>query len=223
MQIFELKQTSSTNDFLANQDYQDEPQLCVAQTQTGGKGQFGRVWQSGRKSALFSLKIKLPIFDTCGLSLLVGLSCVNVLEKYYNISDLSIKWPNDIFLHKRKLGGILIENQIKDNHQFLIIGIGINILNDSFVSLNQNVNTLQLAQRIAENILENLQIFQVSGLQQFHSLWNTYDFLTLNNIPIIFENTSGVASGVDKNGALIWQGDNKKVKIYSSNNIKVML
>jgi len=223
LQIFEFKQIPSTNDFLANTPYENTPQLCIAQRQTSGKGQFGRVWQSQRKSALFSLKIKLPIFDISGLSIVVGISCVQVLEKHYNATNLEIKWPNDIFLGGRKLGGILIENQIIKNQQFLIIGIGINILSDGFTSLNQNINIKQLIIRIAENIFQNLEIFQNNGLTDFQKFWQKYDFLTNNQIKIEFEKNQGTANGIDEKGILIWQGSDKKVKIYSSNQIQVLL
>jgi BirA family biotin operon repressor/biotin-[acetyl-CoA-carboxylase] ligase len=223
LQIFELTNTKSTNDFLTKQEYEGVPQLCIAENQTGGKGQFGRVWQSQRKSALFSLKIKLPIFDISGLSLVVGISCVQVLEKNYHLTNLAIKWPNDIFLSGRKLGGILIENQIKDDNQFLIIGIGINILSDGFASMNQNINPKQLATRISENILDNLEIFHRSSFEFFLNTWEKYDFLTKNQVKINFENTFGTANGVDKSGVLIWQNSDKQVKIHSSNKIKILL
>jgi BirA family biotin operon repressor/biotin-[acetyl-CoA-carboxylase] ligase len=223
LQIFEFKHIASTNDFLMQQPYAGDSQLCIAEKQTAGKGQFGRVWQTGRKSALFSIKIKLPLFDISGLSVIAGLSCVQVLEKYYNIDNIMLKWPNDIFLSGRKLGGILIENQVVGKHQFVVIGVGVNIINDSFASLNQTINSKQFAIRIAERIIDNTRQFQHSGLGYFLPLWQQYDFLTNNKIVIMYDNSSGVAIGIDKSGALVWSNGNKQVKIYSSNQIQVKL
>jgi BirA family biotin operon repressor/biotin-[acetyl-CoA-carboxylase] ligase len=223
LQIFEFKHIASTNDFLMQQPYAGDSQLCIAEKQTAGKGQFGRVWQTGRKSALFSIKIKLPLFDISGLSLVVGVSCVQILEEYYHIKNIMLKWPNDIFLSGRKLGGILIENQIIDKFQFVVIGVGINIINDSFANLNQAINIKQFVTRIAERIIENIQQFQDNGLEYFLPLWQHYDFLTIHKVGIDYKGSSGVAVGVDKSGALVWSNGNKQVKIYSSNQIQVKL
>ncbi|MHB8950233.1 MAG: biotin--[acetyl-CoA-carboxylase] ligase, partial [Rhodoferax sp.] len=86
-----------------------EPVLLLAGQQTAGRGRLGREWFSGvdvqanRASAgslTFSLGLPLMPLDWSGLSLAVGVSVVESLHP-----DLRLKWPNDVWLHDRKLAG----------------------------------------------------------------------------------------------------------------------
>jgi BirA family biotin operon repressor/biotin-[acetyl-CoA-carboxylase] ligase len=82
-----------------------EPVLLVAQRQTAGRGRLGRAWHSAAGDSLtFSLGLPLAPVDWAGLSLAVGVSVAESLHP-----SLRLKWPNDLWLEDRKLGGILIE------------------------------------------------------------------------------------------------------------------
>ncbi len=85
-----------------------EPILLVAERQTAGRGRLGRTWSGATDgespSLTFSLGLPLAPSDWSGLSLAVGLAVASSLHP-----DLQLKWPNDIWLLDRKLGGILIE------------------------------------------------------------------------------------------------------------------
>ena len=88
---------------------QTEPVLLVAETQSAGRGRLGRAWQGATAADVgatltFSLGLPLRMADWSGLSLAVGVSVVQSLHH-----DLQLKWPNDVWLHDRKLAGILIE------------------------------------------------------------------------------------------------------------------
>ena len=96
--------------------------------QTQGKGQYGRQWESQKDSSiLFSIRRNFP--QECnlnGLSLVVGLAIVKVLEKECLVEGFKIKWPNDIYFESKKLAGVLLENQIQTKNQSVVIGVGIN-------------------------------------------------------------------------------------------------
>jgi BirA family biotin operon repressor/biotin-[acetyl-CoA-carboxylase] ligase len=82
-----------------------EPVLLVAERQTAGRGRLGRSWHSGAGDSLtFSLGLPLAPVDRAGLTLAVGVSVAESLHP-----SLRLKWPNDVWLEDRKLGGILIE------------------------------------------------------------------------------------------------------------------
>ncbi|MBV8619297.1 MAG: biotin--[acetyl-CoA-carboxylase] ligase [Curvibacter sp.] len=119
-----------------------EPVLLVAERQTAGRGRMGRVWQSGDDdsarlgpaSLTFSLSLPLAPADWSGLSLAVGLCVAEALAPGPE-SALGLKWPNDLWLQDRKLGGILIETagaggagggQALPTRQ-VVIGIGLNV------------------------------------------------------------------------------------------------
>ncbi len=102
-----LPQVDSTNSELMRRSRlgQTEPVLLVAERQTAGRGRLGRQWQSQPHDSLtFSLGLLLAPADWAGLSLAVGVCLAEALHP-----DVRLKWPNDLWLGDRKLGGILIE------------------------------------------------------------------------------------------------------------------
>ena len=109
--------------------------LLVAQRQTAGKGRLGRAWQSAQAvqdpaaSLTFSLGLPLAPRDWSGLSLAVGVSVAESLDAS-GAAGLRLKWPNDLWVDDRKLGGILIETASLPGERLLryvVIGIGLNI------------------------------------------------------------------------------------------------
>ena len=104
-----------------------KPVLLVAERQTAGRGRLGRQWDSGAGghggALTFSLALALEPHDWAGLSLAVGVSVARCLH-----ADLGLKWPNDIWLQDRKLGGILIETATLGGKRFAVIGVGINLM-----------------------------------------------------------------------------------------------
>ncbi len=113
--------------------------LLVAQRQTAGRGRMGRSWNSDQTHApaadasttvdqapaslTFSLGMPLEPPHWSGLSLAVGVSVAQSLHP-----ALMLKWPNDVWLHQRKLAGILIETAgTAEARRFAVIGVGVNI------------------------------------------------------------------------------------------------
>ncbi len=110
--------------------------LVITNDQTAGKGQRGNSWESQPfQNLTFSLVLKpkfLPIQHQFDLTVITSLALVQSLEKL-GLSEVSIKWPNDIFLDSRKLAGILIENTLRaDLLESTIIGIGLNVNQSKF-------------------------------------------------------------------------------------------
>lgn len=136
--IIEFDEIDSTNLYLKN-NYLTLPNYTIVKTkyQTIGHGQFGRVWESKRgQNLLFSLLIKKdlpfvvkdanPVFVSALLALLDELGI-----------DADFKYPNDIYVGTKKLAGILIETKFSGpNVDYIIIGIGLNINQEEFVSEN---------------------------------------------------------------------------------------
>ncbi len=110
-----------------------QPCLLVAEHQTHGRGRLGRAWLSSPGSSLtFSLALSLQPGDWSGLSLAVGCAIAEALEPWAQLSPgakprLTLKWPNDLWLDERKLGGILIETVPAGDRRMAVIGVGLNI------------------------------------------------------------------------------------------------
>ncbi len=225
----------STNLFLTNRPFSNKVQLCVTREQTQGKGQHGRHWESQRDgSILFSIKCNFP--QECnlnGLSLVIGLAIVKVLEKECLVEGFKIKWPNDIYFEDKKLAGILLENQMQSKNQSVVIGVGINYaLNQSMVceipwtDLAKITKTLPdiklLTAEIINNILVMSDHFNAFGFDDFKSDWKRYDMLKGKRVKItdIEESFEGEVVGVSSKGALkIFTKDGVK-ELYSSRHIE---
>ena len=119
--------------------------------QTRGRGQRGASWNSDAASNITASVILKPSFlsieNSFYLSKISALAVYDVLTEILAESqyDIKIKWPNDILVNKRKIAGILIENNF--NHlsiQHSVIGIGLNVNQRIFEGLENTVTSLQL-------------------------------------------------------------------------------
>ena len=135
--IINLKSVDSTNSFLVNASSDTsivEGTLVVADEQYQGRGQRGNSWQSERgKSLTFSVLLypKIDVNQQFSFNKCISLAVCQALRRYR--IDSFIKWPNDIFVHDKKVAGILIENSIQ--HKIMtktVVGIGINVNNEQF-------------------------------------------------------------------------------------------
>ena len=104
--------------------------VLAVEWQSAGRGRLGRVWHSGLGSALtFSLlwRFEFGLSALSGLSLAVGVAMMRALEKI-GVSDIGLKWPNDVLTKSGKLAGILIEAQGDMlGPSLVVIGIGMNL------------------------------------------------------------------------------------------------
>ena len=216
----------STNLFLTNRPFSNKVQLCLAREQTQGKGQYGRNWESQRDgSILFSIRRNFS--QECnlnGLSLVVGLAIIKVLEQECLVEGFKIKWPNDIYFEGNKLAGVLLESQIQSKNQSVVIGVGINYALDQsmtfeipWTDLAKITKTLPdiklLTAEIINNILVMSEHFSAFGFNDFQLDWKRYDMLQGKKVKCKDPKDSfeGEVVGVSSQGAL---------KIYTKNGVK---
>ncbi|UEG53929.1 biotin--[acetyl-CoA-carboxylase] ligase [Mucilaginibacter daejeonensis] len=146
-----LKEVDSTNTYLkqmlANNEPVAEGTAIMAESQTAGRGQQLNKWYSTTGESLaFSFVISptfLPIARQFDLTRVVSLGVYGALRPLVG-DPLKIKWPNDIYIGDRKLGGILIENQLKgSNIKHTVVGIGLNINQSWFPEWVPNPTSLR--------------------------------------------------------------------------------
>jgi BirA family transcriptional regulator, biotin operon repressor / biotin---[acetyl-CoA-carboxylase] ligase len=130
----------STNDEALAWAAQGAPDLSIviADEQTAGRGRLDRKWFTPKGSALAFSLILRPV-DNTHLSRTVGLAALSIADSCakFGLSP-QIKWPNDILLNGKKTAGILIETIWSgDQVTALVIGMGINILNQSIPPADQ--------------------------------------------------------------------------------------
>jgi BirA family biotin operon repressor/biotin-[acetyl-CoA-carboxylase] ligase len=130
-QISQVCETSSTSDDLKQAWALPEisPQIRIADCQTAGRGQHGRRWQSRPgQSLLFSFSLT-DVQNRFPLSMIAGLALYKTVRRLalHDNSGLWLKWPNDLWLNRGKLAGILCEGCFIKARQHWVIGIGINL------------------------------------------------------------------------------------------------
>lgn len=210
-----------------------QPCLLVAEHQTHGRGRLGRAWLSAPESSLtFSLALNLAPADWSGLSLAVGCAIAEALEptdKTGPAPRLTLKWPNDIWLDGRKLGGILIETVAAGEGRMAVIGVGLNIkelsagndgedstaqFNTGFAALNEllpDCTAPAALALIAPALVQCLLDFEQNGFAAWHQRYARRD-LTLGHSVSAGE-VQGISQGVNAQGELLLQTPQGRVAI----------
>lgn len=132
--VDQLAEVGSTNTYILDRlasNVFTHGMAVIAYNQTGGRGQHGRVWQSvAGKNITMSIvwdTTTIPLNLSFMLTVIVSLSLHELLNEYCP-NKVSIKWPNDLYIDDKKIGGILIERKISSHQPSLaVVGIGVNI------------------------------------------------------------------------------------------------
>lgn len=199
-----------------------DPVLLAAEEQTAGRGRLGKGWHSrAGQSLTFSLALPLAPADWSGLSLAVGVSLAQSLHP-----DVRLKWPNDLWLQQRKLGGILVETAGTGDpavhRRLVVVGVGINIarpeaaavaalttpdaavlamapagLSELLVGLTAG----EVLERVAPALVRDIQAFEAQGFGAFSQRFAQLD--ALQGLAVrLTDGTRGTACGVNGQGAL---------------------
>ena len=194
----------STNNWLS--DFLSISDSVLAIKQSEGKGRRGNTWSSDSGGLYFS-------FTSSYKRLLPFIIGISVVESLVNIKDdIKLKWPNDIILNGKKLGGILCENY----GDYTVIGIGLNISNNILLSeainlhdVNYKIDKLDFISIFKVNFTDNFNLSSEKILEKYAKL----DFLMDKNI--VWNQGSGVVESIDIDGSLIVNSSNKIINLYS--------
>lgn len=157
----------------------------LALHQSAGKGQRGKQWftkpgENITMSTVFSLPHLLspPILTQVQsypftLSAAVALGCYDFI-KAFSVPDISIKWPNDLYIGDRKAGGVLIENIYRSGDWlWTIIGIGINLNQYDFAVLDNRAISVANITGVSYNQAKSGRMLQHFLRSRFDSLSTT--------------------------------------------------
>ena len=109
--------------------------IIIAESQSNGRGQYGRKWISFKGNLFVSLFYNLENINLT-MNKITKLNCILVkklISKYYK-KRITYKKPNDLLIKGKKICGILQEIINKQNQKFLILGIGINLVKNPIIS-----------------------------------------------------------------------------------------
>jgi BirA family biotin operon repressor/biotin-[acetyl-CoA-carboxylase] ligase len=135
--VFHFFKTGSTNSVAMGLGFAGEPEgtVVMAEAQTAGRGRSGRTWHSEKGAGLYFtvlLRPKLAPAQAPLLTMLAGVSAHAAIAAQAGLVT-ELKWPNDLMVGGKKLGGILTEMHAEPNAvRFVIVGIGINVNQEKF-------------------------------------------------------------------------------------------
>ena len=226
-----LAEVDSTNSYLLQKPVPLPGAMCIAVTdnQTAGRGRHGKHWQSPPGSGLClsaAYTYKREPQNLSALTLAVGVAVISTLDAA-GVKGVQLKWPNDLIADQRKLGGILTElRRPADRSVTVVTGIGINVeLPESFVQslTNERVTGVVdlssicatppvvevLAGILVNNLFETFSEFGTNGFAPMQENWRKRDWLFGRNITVRTQakEISGVAAGIDSDGALLLDRD----------------
>lgn len=174
--IIHIDETDSTNRYL--RELGSEEDVCVyTDYQTAGRGCGTNTWESERgKNLLYSVLLhptSVPAASQFILSMANALALKDTLDDY--LTDIKIKWPNDIYWKDRKICGTLIETTLRGGHiSACIIGTGMNINQRVFHSnapnpvsvfqiLGQETDCLEVLQKVMANTWKYMDMVEAGA------------------------------------------------------------
>ncbi|WP_205952474.1 bifunctional biotin--[acetyl-CoA-carboxylase] ligase/biotin operon repressor BirA [Pantoea stewartii] len=211
----------STNQYLLERmDSLPSGAVCVAEYQQAGRGRRGRHWFSPFGANLYMSmywRLEQGPAAAMGLSLVIGIVMAETLQSL-GAEDVRVKWPNDIYLHDRKLAGILVEltGKTGDAAQ-IVMGAGINLamrnadvaqINQGWINLQEAGVTLDrndLAATLINRLREALPVFEQEGLAPFVARWAGLDNFINRPVRLLMgeREVHGIARGIDNQGGLL--------------------
>lgn len=241
--IVRLFEVNSTNDYTTSRikdEGWEEGVVVCAKYQTNGHGQINNVWESeSGQNLLCSFILRpqtIPISNQFLISKAVSLAVVGTLSPY--VDNISIKWPNDIYIGDKKIAGILIENSILGSTiEYSVAGIGLNINQSKFISNAPNPISLKQAtgkefdvDNILNSLIEKMGFwYKLVSCDDTKKLDEAYvNKLYLKGKESSFEDCygmyKGTIQGVDDIGRLIIKpSDNTPSKYYHFKEVKFVL
>ena len=241
-QLIKLNIVDSTNNYAAKYLKQTKipfGTVIMAQYQTKGKGQVDSVWNANKNDNILMSVILdtsfLSVNRVFYLSKIVSLSIHESLNSF-DIGNIFIKWPNDIFVNKEKIAGILIENQWKGQSLISsIVGIGINV-NQTLFPESYNATSLKLLksktysldevfEKVIARMNYNFTLLNNLSFDKIDSDYHKY-LLNYNKITNFFIKNKIVKAklcGVDSFGKIVLKMDNNELKYYDLKQVKQIM
>lgn len=192
--------------------------LFLADRQTAGQGRRGRPWVSPPGANLYlsvSRRFVHPLAALSGLSLAAGVAVVEALHAL-GVREAGLKWPNDLLVGGRKLGGLLVNLRSEGVHASAVIGLGLNLRMPAdaggaidqpwcdLASLGHDIGRTQLAAAVITHLVGALLQFDSEGFEPFIARWDRHDVFRGREVRIVdgADAVLGTVLGIDAVGAL---------------------
>jgi len=202
-----------------------EGTIVVAETQSKGRGRVGRQWSSPQGGVYFSIILRPDMnpSEALRLPLVAGVAVAKTIKRNTKL-DPRLKWPNDIMIDGKKIGGILTEmNAEMDRLDWVIIGIGLNVnmsqqsfpadVEGTATSLMEAVGKSVPRVKLLQDILAEFETLynelMKSGFETIRMKWKALSNTIGEKVVVTLPNgqIKGVAVDIDADGALMLEKD----------------
>ncbi len=240
MRIIRYDSISSTMDIVANhlRKKSTEPFLIIADEQLEGKGRENSKWVSPKGgfygTYVLALEKSINQKQMRMIHYITALSIQQTLKELYKL-DIKIKWPNDIYLNNKKLGGILLEiHSSQINHLLIGIGLNINIKKEDLnkvegvkaTSISEEIKCISnmgiLIESLTETLFAYLEKLKSEHVNELISEYNT-NLLNLSKMHRYMLKKYN-CDGINNEGLLVLVKDNEiiNIQIEESKNIHLI-
>jgi BirA family biotin operon repressor/biotin-[acetyl-CoA-carboxylase] ligase len=217
-----------------------EGTVVVAESQTAGRGRLGRRWTSpAGKGILFSvlLRPELAMSEAHLLTIVAAAAAAETIERCVP-APVAIKWPNDLFINDRKVGGILMEvSGEQDDVDWIVLGIGLNV-NTEFselpVALRRTATSLKMVSgepidrsdllvTLLLHIESRYRSALDAGFDDALAAFRDRDYLYARSISVETRQgpVVGDAAGIDDRGALLVKQPHRCVRKFHSGDVSI--
>ncbi len=238
-QIYVFNELDSTNEWLLKNTGCGE--VCLAETQTSGRGRRGRSWSSPDSGNIYlslswcfkEIPEHFPL-----ISLITGVSLCEALDSS-GLQGHGIKWPNDILINQRKIAGILVETS--GGLQRVVIGIGLNVysirgqqgqqgqqpeIQQPWCSLDDVMGNVpqrdDLIVAIINNLVNKISTLSSLNFSDFNQHWKQWDIVADKPVTILRgegqggARIHGLAKGIDEQGHILVELESNVLKSFHS-------
>ena len=218
-----------------------EGTMVIAEVQTSGRGRMGRRWFSpAYRNLLFSLLLrpKIQKEQIFALTMILALATIDGVEDVSGLLPM-IKWPNDLYVGRKKLAGILTEFSLRDGEtDYVILGLGLNVnwrpegereisnpATSIFAETGIKVSRNDLLIRILRFLDSYYHDVRSGSVDFFYKRWNALSLITGREVDIESEEgrISGKAVRIEYDGALIIEGEKGEEQKVISGDVSVKL
>ena len=218
--VFRLKEVDSTNLYV-REHFNDLPDLALvtAESQTAGRGRLGRKWLSPAGLNFYGTFCFKHLTDGFRAGVLCGVSLIRTLRAVAPGTDCYLKWPNDVYIGKAKLAGLLGEGVLRQGKIAGIafgIGVNVNATEEHFAALEQRATSLKIASGrnfdvdfIGKSLAKSLKQCYINCLNSFDGIfaeWREANRLIGRRITLVAADGNryeGIFRDVDASGAML--------------------
>jgi BirA family biotin operon repressor/biotin-[acetyl-CoA-carboxylase] ligase len=178
--------------------------VVTADEQTAGRGRQGREWVAAPGAALLTSVVLRHA--PASLPLAAAVAVCDALPV-----DAAIKWPNDIWIDRRKVAGILVEARPQEG--WAVVGVGVNVHGAPALEHVTSLGSVIGTEELLERLLLTLDGWLSRPLSEVLAAWRSRDALLGETVR--WQNGSGKGAGIDEGGALLVDTDSGRVALQA--------